>query len=69
MLVETASAFESSVHVSKGHMEVDAKSIMGVLGLEAAMGTEIVIRVDGSDEEKAMRIIAGLVEAKFNEEE
>lgn len=69
LLVKTASAFESSVHVRKDDMEVDAKSIMGVLGLEASEGTEILIRIDGSDEDKAMRIIVGLIEAKFDEEE
>ena len=69
VLVQTASSFESDIHLRKGDVEVDAKSIMGVLGLEAAQGTELKIIAQGSDEEAAVRAIVGLIEAKFNEEE
>jgi len=69
VLVQTASSFESDIHLRKDDVEVDAKSIMGVLGLEAAQGTELKIIAQGSDEEAAVRAIVGLIEAKFNEEE
>ncbi len=68
-LVQTASGFESDIHLRKDEIEVDAKSIMGVLGLEAGQGTEITIIAKGSDEEDAVRAIVGLIEARFNEEE
>ena len=35
----------------------------------ASMGVDIMIRADGSDEEKALRAVVGLVEARFYEEE
>jgi phosphocarrier protein HPr len=69
LLVQTASAFESDVRIRKNDVEVDAKSIMGVLGLEASIGVSLIIRASGSDEEGALRAIRGLVEMKFNEEE
>ncbi len=68
-LVQTASGFASDIHLRKDDMEVDAKSIMGVLGLEAGQGTHLKVIASGSDEEDAVRAIVGLIEAKFNEEE
>jgi phosphocarrier protein HPr len=69
LLVQTASTFESEVHIRKHDIEVDAKSIMGVLGLEASKGVELLVTADGSDEEAALKAITGLVEMKFDEEE
>jgi phosphocarrier protein HPr len=69
LLVQTASAFRSDIRIRKGEVEVDAKSIMGILGLEAAVGSELKIRAKGPDEEDALAIVIGLIEAKFNEEE
>jgi phosphocarrier protein len=69
LLVQAASAFRSDVHIRKNDIKVDAKSIMGVLGLEAAIGTELTVIADGPDEEDALMIVIGLIEAKFNEGE
>jgi phosphocarrier protein HPr len=69
LLVKTASAHESDIHICKDSMEVDAKSLMGVLGLEGAMGVEVLIKVSGPDEETALQAIVALFEAKFNEGE
>ena len=68
-LVKTAAAYESDVRIRKGSVEVDAKSIMGVLGLEAPMGVEVTVKATGPDEDKALRAVIGLIEAKFNDEE
>ena len=68
-LVKTVTGFESEVHILRNNMEVDARSMLGLLGLEASMGVDIMIRADGSDEEKALRAVVGLVEARFYEEE
>jgi phosphocarrier protein HPr len=67
-LVKIASAFESDVRLSKDGVEVDAKSIMGLLSLAASMGSEVIVRADGKDEEGAVRAIEALFKAKFNEE-
>ncbi|HVP57347.1 MAG TPA: HPr family phosphocarrier protein [bacterium] len=69
VLVQTASAFKSDIRIRNKNIEVDAKSIMGVLGLEAAMGTEITIKAKGPDEEAAVSAVVALIEAKFNEGE
>jgi phosphocarrier protein HPr len=68
-LVQTASGFESEIRIRRDTIEVDAKSIMAVLGLEAAKGSELVVIAEGPDEDDALRAVVGLVEAKFNEEE
>jgi phosphocarrier protein len=67
-IAETASAFESEVHIRKDDVEVDAKSLMGLLVLVASLGSDIVVTADGSDENDALGAIVGLVEAKFHEE-
>jgi len=69
LLVQTASAFKSDVRIRNKNIEVDAKSIMGVLGLEAAMGTEVTVKAKGPDQEEALAAVVGLIEAKFNEGE
>ena len=68
-LVQTASAFKSDVRVRRKNVEVDAKSIMGVLGLEAALGAELAVIANGPDEEQALAAVINLVENKFNEGE
>ncbi|MFH1220737.1 MAG: HPr family phosphocarrier protein [Candidatus Eisenbacteria bacterium] len=71
VLVQTASAFRSDIRIRRDdkNIEVDAKSIMGVLGLEGAIGTELVVKARGPDEEDALAIVVSLIESKFNEEE
>ena len=68
-LVKTVVGFKSDVHLLRDNIEVDARSMLGLLGLEASKGVEITIRAEGSDEESALRAVVGLIEAKFNEEE
>ena len=68
LLVKTAGEFSSDVSVAKDDMEVNAKSIMGVMMLAAEKGSTLTIRADGKDQEKAVRAIVALVERKFDEE-
>lgn len=67
-LVKTASRFESDVRIAKDDIEVDAKSIMGLLSLAASMGSEVTVKADGPDESDAVRAVVALFNAKFNEE-
>jgi len=68
-LVKVASRFKSSIYISKNGNEVNAKSIMGVLMLEAGFGSEVSVRIDGDDEFSALEAIADLIETrKFDEE-
>jgi len=68
-LVKLASSFESQVQVKRQQREVNGKSIMGVMLLAAAKGTEIELIVDGTDETTAMEAISQLINSGFGEEE
>ncbi len=68
-LVKLASQFESEVLVKRKQREVNGKSIMGVMLLAAAQGTEIELSIDGADEAVAMASISDLVKSGFGEEE
>lgn len=66
--VKTAHAFDCEILVSKDDLEVNGKSIMGMMMLAAEQGAEIVIRASGSDAEAALDKLAGLVDSRFGEE-
>ena len=68
MLVKTASQFESDIKLRKDDMEVNAKSIMGVLILAAEKGSRLILIIDGPDEINAIEIIVKLFEDGFGEE-
>jgi phosphocarrier protein len=68
-LVNCASGYESEVRVKKGVRTVNGKSIMGVLTLAAATGTELVIDAEGVDEQQAYDALVGLVINRFGESE
>jgi phosphocarrier protein len=67
-LVQTANRFQSDVTVEKEGMEVNGKSIMGILMLAAPKGSQIEISVSGLDMEEAFSAIAQLVENGFGED-
>lgn len=67
-LVQTANRFLSEVTLIKDDVEVNGKSIMGILLLAASRGTQIAVNVEGSDEDKAMQVIAELIEDGFGED-
>jgi phosphocarrier protein len=68
-LVNCASDFKSEILVSKGPRVVNGKSIMGVLTLAAATGTELTIEADGADEQKAVDALILLINNRFGEDE
>lgn len=68
LFVETASQYESEVIMIKDGLEVNGKSIMGVLMLAAEYGSELTLRVDGEDEESMLKALEALLKGKFNEE-
>jgi len=67
-LVQTANQFSSEVTLFKEDVEVNGKSIMGILLLAAPKGTEISVAIDGPDEEQAMIVLADLIEDGFGED-
>jgi phosphocarrier protein len=66
--VKLASRYQSDVFVRKQDLEVNGKSIMGMMMLAAEFGSEITIRASGSDAEGAVRDLAALIDRRFGEE-
>jgi len=64
-IVKAATKFQSDVTVEKDNQEVDAKSILGVAGLGAEFGAELIFRATGEDEEKAVHYLVDLIENEF----
>ncbi|MCK5663153.1 MAG: HPr family phosphocarrier protein [Thiotrichaceae bacterium] len=68
-LVKLASSFESKIDVKCKQQQVNAKSIMGIMFLAAAKGTEIELIISGADEKNAMERLCELIQNGFGEEE
>lgn len=66
--VKTAHGFAADVWVRKADLEVNGKSIMGMMMLAAEQGTELVIRASGSDAVDAVDALTALVDQRFGEE-
>jgi phosphocarrier protein HPr len=65
--VKCAGAFSAEISVARDNHIVSGLSIMGLMMLAAAQGSEIEIRANGSDATAALEALAGLVEAGFDE--
>lgn len=68
-LVQTVSAYRSTVMLVCRGREINAKSIMGLMLLAAGIGTPIRVRVSGDDETAAMAAVVDLFNRKFDEGE
>jgi phosphocarrier protein HPr len=68
LLVKTANRFASEVTIEKDGLEVNGKSIMGILMLAASKGTKITLKVEGRDSVQALQTLGRLIENKFGEE-
>ena len=68
LFAQTANKFRSEVRLIKEGVEVNAKSIMGLMMLAAEAGSEVVLKVWGADEEKAFDSLAQLITGKFHED-
>jgi len=65
--VQTANRFSANVKVLKDGYEVNGKSILGVLSLAAAWGTDIEVITHGEDAEEALNLLGELIESGFGE--
>ena len=68
LFVKTASRFAAEVRLSKEGVEVNGKSIMGIMMLAASKGTTVSLTVDGADEAEALQSIGDLITSGFGEE-
>lgn len=68
LFVKTASRFASDVKLAREAVEVNGKSIMGIMMLAAAKGTIVRLTVEGADEAEAFQVIGDLIKDGFGEE-
>jgi phosphocarrier protein len=66
--VKLANTFKSEILVSKDGLEVNGKSIMGVMMLAAEKGSSLQVRAIGVDAQEAVEALCALVERGFGED-
>ena len=67
-LVKVAGKFDSDIKLIKDGLEVNGKSIMGVMMLAAEPGSELTFVINGKDEKEALEAIKELIKNNFYEE-
>ena len=67
MVVQTANKFRADVLFEKDGLQINAKSIMGVLTLAAGKGSTVVVICEGEDAEAALAALAKVFESGFGE--
>ena len=68
MFVKVASQYKSTVRVHKDGLDVNGKSIMGIMMLAAAKGNVIQVVAEGCDAEDVVEALGRIVHDKFGEE-
>ena len=66
-IVKTAARFSSEITVAKDGLDVNAKSIMGVMMLAAECGSSVLVKAEGSDAQAALEAIVAVIEGGFGE--
>ncbi len=71
LFVQIANKYDSGVTVKKGKLEVNGKSIMGILMLAAEKGSQVTLKVEGQDAERAIleleKLLSGDMEAPVSQ--
>jgi phosphocarrier protein HPr len=65
--VKAAGKFKSNITIVRDDLEVNAKSIMGVMMLAAEFGSTIALRATGDDADAALDALATVIANKFGE--
>lgn len=65
MFAETASQFDSKIEVAKDSVRIDGKSVLSILTLGAAQGSEVSIEATGDDAQRAIDTLTQLVASGF----
>lgn len=68
-IVKSASGFVSKITISKDGLEVDGKSIMGIMMLAAGKGSSVNVQAEGADEAEAIAELERLFKNRFGEKE
>ncbi len=67
--VSTVSRFQSQIEVTKDCQTVNGKSIMGIMMLAANKGTDLIIVIEGPDEDEMETAVVNLINNRFGEAE
>lgn len=67
-IVKVAAKYQCDFFISRDGMNINGKSIIGVMTLAAEEGAELTLTFDGADEEAAAKEITDLFERGFDEE-
>ncbi len=67
LFVQTAQKHAAKITVTSNEKTVNAKSLLGLLGLGVTQGTTIQIVAEGADEQEAIETLKLLVESNFGE--
>jgi phosphocarrier protein len=67
--VQTVEKFEAEVTVTRGSESVGGTSIMGLMMLSAATGTQITVEASGKQAAEVMDALVELVNGGFGEED
>ncbi|WP_167632140.1 HPr family phosphocarrier protein [Mariprofundus ferrooxydans] len=68
-LASEASRFTCNIHLLRDDVNVNCKSIMGIMMLAAAKGTELLLQADGPDADAALDALERVVNERFGEAE
>ena len=66
-IVSIANKYASEITIQKGNVTANGKSLLGILTLDAPLGSELLIEVEGSDAQELLDKLVELVENKFGE--
>ena len=66
-IVKAAAKFQSDITITRDDIEVNGKSIMGVMMLAAEFGSTLKLKADGPDAKQAVDAIADVIAKKFGE--
>ncbi len=66
-IVRTAGKFHANITIARDDLEVNAKSIMGVMMLAAEYGSTVRLRADGADADGAIAALSVLIASNFGE--
>ncbi|MDR3071468.1 MAG: HPr family phosphocarrier protein [Endomicrobium sp.] len=67
MLVQITNKYQATIKIIKDDFEVNAKSIMGIMTLAAAQGTELKFVAEGFDEIDVLAAVERLFNSNFGE--
>ena len=68
LLAQEAGKFKSEIFIAKDGIEVNAKSIMGIMMIAAEQGSVLILTIKGEDEKEAAKALKNIFNKIFEEE-